>query len=47
MLLGLLYKAKKQRALAAQHLTEARRILSPFGQTPVLAKLDAALAELG
>jgi hypothetical protein len=47
MLLGLLYMAKKQRALAAQHLTEARRILSPFGQTPVLAKLDAALAELG
>jgi len=47
MTLGLLYKAKKKRPLAAQHLTDARRILSPFGQTPMLARLDAALAELG
>ena len=47
MTLGLLYKAKKKRPLAAQHLTDARRILSPFGQTPILARLDAALAELG
>jgi class 3 adenylate cyclase len=46
MLLGLLYKAKKKRTLAVQHLTEARRILSQFGQTPMLARLDAALAEL-
>jgi hypothetical protein len=45
--LGLLYKAKKQRALAIQHLTDARRYLSPFGQTPQLARVDAALAELG
>jgi hypothetical protein len=47
MALGLLYKAKKQHALAAQHLTDARRLLSPFGQTPILARVDAALAELG
>jgi hypothetical protein len=33
MILGLLYWAKKKRALALQHLTEAKRILSQFGQT--------------
>ena len=47
MILGLLYKAKKKRALALQHLTEAKRIISQFGQTPMLARIDAALAELG
>ena len=46
MILGLLYKAKKERALALQHLTEAKRILSQFGQTPILARVDTALAEL-
>ncbi len=46
MILGLLYKAKKKRALAVQHLTEAKRIVSQFGPTPMLAKIDAALAEL-
>ena len=46
MYLGLLYKAKKKRALAFQHLTEAKRIISQFGPTPVLAKIDAALAEM-
>ena len=46
MILGLLYKAKKKRALALQHLTEAQRIISQFGQTPILARTDAALAEL-
>jgi class 3 adenylate cyclase len=46
MLLGLLYKAKKKRALAAQHLTEAQRIFSQFGQTPILARVETALAEL-
>ena len=47
MILGLLYKTKKKRALAVQHLTEAQRILSQFGQTPVLARVETALAELG
>ena len=47
MILGLLYKRKKKRALSVQHLTEAKRILSQFGQTPILARVDAALAELG
>ena len=46
MILGLLYKTKKKRALAVQHLTEAKRILSQFGQTPILARVDTALAEL-
>jgi len=47
MILGLLYKAKKKRPLALQHLTEAQRIISQLGQTPMLARIDAALAELG
>jgi hypothetical protein len=47
MILGLLYKAKKKRTLAVQHLTEAKRISSQFGQTPMLARVEAALAELG
>jgi tetratricopeptide (TPR) repeat protein len=47
LLLGLLCKAKKRRALALQHLTEAKRILSQFGQTPILMRVETALAELG
>ena len=47
MILGLLFKIKKKRGLALQHLTEAKRILSPFGQSPMLTRLDAALTELG
>jgi hypothetical protein len=46
MLLGSLYKVKKNRALALQHLTEAKRIFSQFGQTPILARVETALAEL-
>jgi hypothetical protein len=46
MILGLLCKAKKNRALAVQHLTEAKRITSQFGQSPMLARIEAALAEL-
>jgi len=47
MILGLLYKAKKKRALAVQHLTEAKRIFSQFGHTPVLARVETALTGLG
>ena len=47
MIIGLLYKGKRKRALALQHLTEAHRIISKFGQTPMLARIDATLAELG
>jgi hypothetical protein len=46
MILGLLFKAKKKRALAIQHLAEAKRIASQFGPSPMLAKIDAALADL-
>jgi hypothetical protein len=44
MILGLLYKIKKRRGLAVQHLTEARRIVSQFGQSPMLARINSALA---
>jgi tetratricopeptide (TPR) repeat protein len=46
MILGLLYKAKKKKALAARHLTDARRIVSAFGPSPMLTRIEAALAEL-
>ena len=46
MIMGRLYKAKKKRALAIQRLTEAKRIASQFGPTPMLARIDAELAEL-
>jgi class 3 adenylate cyclase len=45
-ILGLLYKVKNKHALALQHLTEAQRIASQFGPTPMLAKIKGALAEL-
>jgi hypothetical protein len=47
MTLGLLHKIKKRHDLALQHLTEARRVLAPFGQSPRLTRLEAALGELG
>jgi hypothetical protein len=46
MTLGLLCKIEKKRALAIEHLTEAKRILSAFGQSPMLSRLETALAEL-
>jgi len=46
MILGILYKGKKKRALAIEHLSKAKRILSQFGQTPILTRVEAALAEL-
>ena len=46
MILGLLYKAKKKRPLAVQHLTEAKRIVSQFGPSPMLTKIETALAEV-
>ena len=47
MILGLLHKTKKRRALAFEHLTEARRIFLQFGQSPILTRVETALAELG
>ena len=46
MILGRLYKIRKKRTLAIQHLTKARRIASQFGPTPMLARIEAALADL-
>ena len=46
MLLGLFYKAKKQRRPAVEHLAEAKRILSQFGRSPILTRVETALAEL-
>jgi class 3 adenylate cyclase len=46
MILGLLYRAKKKRILAVQHLTEAKRVASQFGRSPMLARIEAALEGL-
>lgn len=45
MILGLLHKAKGRKELAIKHLTEAKRILDPFGASPMLARIEASLAE--
>jgi hypothetical protein len=47
MILGILYKGLKKYALAVRHLAKARQILSPLGQTPILSRIETALAELG
>jgi hypothetical protein len=46
MMLGLPYKAKHKRELAVRHLTEGEVIMSQFGQSPMLAKIESALAGL-
>lgn len=46
LILGLMYKIKKKKALAVQHLTEARRIVQPSGASPMLTRIETALAEL-
>ena len=46
MIICLFYETKRKRALAVQHLNEVRRILSQFGQNPLLTRVDTALAEL-
>ncbi len=46
MILGLLYKMKKQRARAAGHLAESRRILRAAGPSAMLTRIEAALAEV-
>ena len=39
-------QSQEKRALALQHLTEAKRIASQFGPTSMLAKIETALADL-
>jgi len=46
MILGLLYKARKKRDLAVEHLTKARIIVETAGRSPMLTRIDGALAEL-
>jgi class 3 adenylate cyclase/tetratricopeptide (TPR) repeat protein len=46
MILGLLHKAKRKREPAIRHLNEARRIISQFGPSPMLSRIEAALGEL-
>jgi hypothetical protein len=46
MIMGLLYKANKKRLPAIEHLTKARVVVETAGQTPMLARIDKALAEL-
>jgi DDE domain len=46
MILGLLCKAKKRRAEAISHLTEAKRLLTQLGPTPALDRVEQALRDL-
>jgi class 3 adenylate cyclase len=46
LILGLLYKKKKKRVLALQHLTEARRIFKSAGPSAILTRTELALAEV-
>ena len=46
MILGLLYKSKRKKARAVQHLTAARRIFQTTGPSAVLTRVEAALAEV-
>ena len=46
MILGLLYKGRKRRSLAVEHLTQAQRILSQLGPTPIVSRVEMALVEL-
>jgi len=47
MILGLLYKGTNRRSLAVHHLTQAQRILSQLGPTPIVTRVQRALIELG
>jgi class 3 adenylate cyclase len=47
MILGLFYKVKKRKALARQHLSEAQRIIAPAGPSPILTRIEDALAAVG
>jgi hypothetical protein len=46
MNLGLVHKIGKRKQLAHKHLTKARSNFVRLGPSPVLTKIDAALAEL-
>jgi predicted ATPase/class 3 adenylate cyclase len=46
MILGILYKIKKKKALAKHHLSEAHRIVSPAGASPILQRIEDAMVGL-
>ena len=46
LILGIMYKIKKKKALAQKHLDEAYRILSPAGASPILKRVEDAMAQL-
>jgi hypothetical protein len=46
MILGLLCKARKRKAKAVEHLTTAHRLIAPTGKSPMLSRIETALAEL-
>ena len=46
MILGLLYKAMHKCELVVRPLTEGELIMPQFGQSPMLAKIESALAGL-
>lgn len=46
MILGLLAKLRKRKAEAVEHLTAAQRLIAPTGASPMLARIETALAEL-
>lgn len=46
MIVGLMYKVRKKHALARTHLTIAQSIVSAAGPSPMLTKIEDALADL-
>lgn len=47
IILGLLCKHRKRKSEAIDHLKTAHRLIAPTGQSPMLARVEDALAELG
>jgi len=47
MILGLLNKRQRRTAVAIDHLREAQRIIGASGASPLLTRIDTALAQLG
>ena len=46
MILGLLCKAKKRKKEAVEHLTRARELIAPTGNSPMLTRIEDALKDL-
>ncbi len=46
MILGLLYKIKKKKPKALEHLNRAHHLIAPTGASPMLTRIEDAIAEL-